>query len=120
MLTHVADFLEERFKISPQRTETAARFLVIAAAAIAFALCCTFIVAFDDIFMRFNSTANLGIGRVPTEDIITREEGSFISAILTEQERTPGAVASANRVQPGRPRRRPPTARLDRADSGLH
>ena len=88
MLIRVADLLEERFKFNPQRTETAARFLVMLAAAVAFALCCTFIVAFDDIFLRFNSTANLGIGRVPTEDIITREEGAFISAILTEQERT--------------------------------
>ncbi len=85
---HVADFLEERFEINPQRTETAAHFLLILAATAAFAIFCTFIVAFDDIFFRFNSTANLGIGRVPTEDIITREEGSFISAILTEQERT--------------------------------
>lgn len=84
----VADLLEERFNINPQRTETAAGFLLMLAAAVAFAFCCTFIVAFDDIFLRFNSTANLGIGRVPTEDIITREEGSYISAILTEQERT--------------------------------
>ncbi len=84
----VADLLEERFNINPQRTETAAGYLLMLAAAVAFALCCTFIVAFDDIFLRFNSTANLGIGRVPTEDIITREEGSYISAILTEQERT--------------------------------
>lgn len=88
MLTHVTDLLEERFNINPQRTETAAHFLLLLAAAVAFALCCTFIVALDDIFLRFNSTANLGIGRVPTEDIITREEGSYISAILTEQERT--------------------------------
>ncbi len=88
MLTHVTDLLEDRFKIHPQRTETAGYFLLILAAAVAFALCCTFIVAFDDIFLRFNSTANLGIGRVATEDIITREEGSFISAILTDQERT--------------------------------
>ena len=88
MLTHVTDLLEERFNINPQRTETAARILLVLAAAVAFALCCTFIVAFDDILLRFNSTANLGIGRVPTEDIITREEGSYISAILTEQERT--------------------------------
>jgi len=88
VLTHVADILEERFKINPRRTEIAAHFLVVTAASVAFALCCAFIVAFDDIFLRFNSTVNLGIGRVPTEDIITREEGSFISAILTEQERT--------------------------------
>ena len=85
---HITDLLDERLNINPQRTETAARFLLMLAAAVAFALCCTFIVAFDDILLRFNSAANLGIGRVPTEDIITREEGSFVSAILTEQERT--------------------------------
>lgn len=85
---HVVDFFEERFNINPQRTETATHFLLLLAAAVAFALCCAFIVAFDDIFLRFNSSANLAIGRVPTEDIITREEGAFISIILTEQERT--------------------------------
>ena len=87
MLTHVTDLLEDRFNINPQRTEAAAHFFIMLLAAVAFALCCAFVVAFDDIFLRFNSAANLGIGRVPTEDIITREEGSFISAILTEQER---------------------------------
>ena len=88
MVFHVANLLEERFNINPQRTETAAHFLLVLCAAIGFALCCTLIVSFDDIFLRFSSTANLGIGRVPTDDIIAREEGSFFSAILTEQERT--------------------------------
>ena len=64
-----------------------AHFVVVVGAAISFAICCTLIVAFDDIFLSFNSIANLRIGRVPTEDIIAREEGSFVSEILTEQER---------------------------------
>ena len=88
MVDQVADLLEERFNIRPERTEAAAHILLILIAAVMFALCCTLIIALDDIFLRFNSTANLGIGRVPTDDIIAREEGSFTSAILTEQERT--------------------------------
>lgn len=88
MVVTVADLLDERFNIRPQRTEAAARVLLLLMAAAAFALCATVVIALDDIFLRFNSTANLGIGRVPTEDIIAREEGSFISAILTEQERS--------------------------------
>ena len=88
MIVQVADLLEARFKIHPQRTEAAAHALLVMGATAVFALCCTLIVAFDDIFLSFNNRANLGIGRVPTEDIIAREEGSFVSAILTEQERT--------------------------------
>lgn len=88
MIVQVADLLEERFNIPPQRTDVAAHFLLVLVAALVFALCCTIIIAFDDIFLRFNSASNLGIGRIPTEDIIAREEGAFVSAILTEQERT--------------------------------
>ena len=88
MLASVADLLEERLNIRPERTEAAAHILLLLFAAAIFALCCTLIIALDDIFLRFNSASNLGIGRVPTEDIIAQEEGSFISAILTEQERT--------------------------------
>lgn len=81
------NLLDERFNIDPQRTRA---FVVVASvmvAAVAFGLCCTLIVAFDDIFLEFNSVANLTIGSVPTEDIIAREERSFVSEILTEQER---------------------------------
>ena len=88
MVVQVADLFKERLNIRPERTEAAARILLILLAAVVFALCCTLIIALDDIFLRFNSTTNLGVGRVPTEDIIAREEGSFVSAILTEQERT--------------------------------
>ncbi len=65
-----------------------ARFLAVFVAAIAFSVACAVIVAYDDIFLSFNSVANLRIGSVPTQDIIAREEGSFVSEILTEQERT--------------------------------
>ena len=87
MIVQLADLLEERLSIRPQRTEAAARVFLLLVAAAIFALCCTLVIALDEIFPRFNSRANLGIGRVPTEDIIAREEGVFISAILTAQER---------------------------------
>lgn len=87
MQLSLVDFFEERFNVDPMRTERALKAVLLLWAAAIFALCCTLIVAFDDIFTQFNSVANLRIGRVPTEDIIAREEGSFVSAILTEQER---------------------------------
>ena len=87
MYRYFTDLLEERFNISPERTRSVLHFVSVFAAAVIFAICCTLIVAFDDIFLRFNSVANLTIRSVPREDIIAREEGSFVSAILTEQER---------------------------------
>ena len=87
MYLHVTDLLEDRFNIDPQRTKTFGLFALVVVASVAFALFCTVIVAFDDIFLSFNNVANLTIGSVPTEDVIASEEGSFASEILTEQER---------------------------------
>ena len=75
MYLRLSDILEERFDVDPDWTERIAHFVVVLCAAITFALCCTVIVAFDDIFLGFNSVANLNIGKVPTDDIIAREEG---------------------------------------------
>ena len=87
MLTSLTERLEERFNIAPRRTRRAVRRSLILAFAALFALCCTLVVGFDDIFIGLNSAANLRIGSVPPEDIIAREEGAFVSAILTEQDR---------------------------------
>ena len=87
MSLQFSNLLDERFNIDPRRTESFLQFLLTIVAAVSFALCCAVIVAFDDIFLDFNSVANLTVGSVPTEDIIAREEGSFVSEILTEQER---------------------------------
>ena len=87
MSLQIADVLDERFDLDPRRTKSVVAFASIIVAAVGFALCCTLIVAFDDIFLNFNNVANLTLGSVPTEDIIAREEGSFVSDILTEQER---------------------------------
>ena len=87
MFTRFTESLAERFDIEPERTLKALRRSFILTFAILFALGCTVIVGFDDIFTGFNSAANLSIGSVPSEDIIAREEGSFVSEILTRQER---------------------------------
>ena len=87
MFTRFTELLEERFDIEPKRTLRAVRHSFILIFAILFALSCTVIVGFDDIFTGFSSTANLLPGSVPSEDIIAREEGSFVSEILTLQER---------------------------------
>ena len=87
MFTRFTELLEERFGIEPERTLRAVRQSFILIFAILFALSCTVIVGFDDIFIGLNSVANLKIGSVPAEDIITREAGAFVSEILTRQER---------------------------------
>lgn len=87
MFTRFTESLAERFDIGPERTLKALRHSFILTFAILFSLGCTVIVGFDDIFTGFNSAANLSIGSVPSEDIIAREEGSFVSEILTRQER---------------------------------
>ena len=87
MYLQFSDMLDERFNIDPRRTRAFVLFTLILVAAVTFALCCTMIVAFDDVFLEFNNIANLTIGSLPTEDIIAPEERSFVSEILTEQER---------------------------------
>lgn len=87
MVLDIADILEERFSLSPERTRQALRALLLLLLALAFIACCTAIVAFDDIFPGASSTANLTVGSVPAEDIIASEEGLFVSEILTEQEK---------------------------------
>lgn len=78
---------DERFNFDARRTRSFALYATFIVAAAVFALCCALIVAFDDIFLDFNNVANLTLGSVPTEAIIAREAGSFVSEILTEQER---------------------------------
>lgn len=87
MILRFSDLLDERFNIDSRGTKSIVRASTTVVAAVFFALCCTLIVAFDDIFLDFNNIANLTLGSVPTDDIIAREERSFVSEILTEQER---------------------------------
>ncbi len=87
MFLRFSDFLDERINIDSRGTKSIVRASTTVVAALFFALCCTLIVAFDDIFLEFNNIANLRLGSVPTDDIIAREERSFVSKILTEQER---------------------------------
>ena len=87
MFTRFTELLEERFDLEPKRTLKAVQYSFIFIFAILFALSCTAIVGFDDIFTSFSSAASLSLGSVPSEDIIAREEGAFVSEILTAQER---------------------------------
>ncbi len=87
MSLQFADMLDERFNLDPRWSKSLVAIASTIVAAAVFALCCTLIVAFDDVFLDFNNVANLRLGSVPAEDIIAREEGSFVSEILTEQER---------------------------------
>jgi len=86
MLHRFTELLEERFAISETQTVMVLRRSVIIVTVLLFAICCTIIVGFDDIFTGFNSVANLTIGSVPSEDVIAREGGTFISDSLTRQE----------------------------------
>ena len=87
MLTRFTEWIEERFGIAPKRARRGLRHSFTLAFAILFALSATVIVGFDDIFTGLNSAARLRPGSVPAEDIIAREEGAFVSKILTAQER---------------------------------
>ena len=87
MLTRFTEWIEERFGIAPKRARRGLRHSFTLALAILFALSATVIVGFDDIFIGLNSAARLRPGSVPAEDIIAREEGAFVSKILTAQER---------------------------------
>ncbi len=87
MYSRFTVLLEERFNVEPQYARQGLHYVLLLCLALIFVLCCTVIVGFDDVFVGLNSAANLTVGSVPSEDIIAREEGSFISEILTEQER---------------------------------
>ena len=93
MVYQLSNWLDDRFNFLPTRPRRAINYVIPCLVGGIFVLLCTLIVAFDEIVPGANSVANLRLGSVPTEDIIAREEGSFVSAILTEQER---AQAEAN------------------------
>jgi len=103
MVSRSKRFFEDRFGIRPQQTGTALRVLVLLALAVLFALCCTVVLSFDDVLLPFSSRASLGIGNVPAEDIVAREEGTFISAILTEQERAQALAQVSTAYNPADP-----------------
>jgi len=86
MLNRFTEQIEERFTFSENQTIEVLRRFVVIAVVLLFAISCTIIVGFDDIFIGFNSVANLTIGSVPSEDVIAREGGTFISESLTRQE----------------------------------
>lgn len=87
MLTRFTEWIEERYNIPPERTLGIFSRAVVMFAALLFAVICTFIVGFEDIFTDFNSVANLTINSVPSEDVVARENRTFVSEILTAQER---------------------------------
>ena len=87
MVGWLTTLLEERFNVRPQRARQALGGALLLAFALLFMLCATVVVGFDDVFVGLDSSANLTIAAVPADDIIAREEGAFVSQILTEQER---------------------------------
>ena len=87
MNSRLATLFDERFNIRQRRARQIIHGALLLALAVGFMLCATVAVGFDDVFVGLNSSANLTIAAVPAEDIIAREEGAFISQILTEQER---------------------------------
>ena len=120
MILRFSDTLDERFSIDSRRTESIVHAAMKVGVAIFFALCCTLIVAFDDIFLGFNNIANLTLGSVPTDDIIAREARSFVSEILTEQERNKVLSQVPPVFYPPRPQRRSSAARIDRDDYDIY
>lgn len=87
MLTQFTELLEEKYSIPTEQSLAIFQRTGVMIAAFIFAISCTVIVGFEDIFTNFNSVANLEMGSVPSEDVIARQGGTYTSNILTEQER---------------------------------
>ncbi len=86
MLTRFTELIDERFNIAPEQTNLVIKRTIVVIASLLFAFSSTLIVGFDDVFTQFNNVANLTIGSVPSDDVITRKDTTFTSEILTQQE----------------------------------
>ncbi len=87
MLNRLSGLIEDRFDIETKQTYRILRRSLVIFAALCFAVISTIIVGFDDIFVGLNSVSSLSIGSVPSENVIAREDSTFTSEILTNQER---------------------------------
>ena len=87
MLERLSEWLEDRFDLSDERLRGIARRSLIVLAGFAFVIASTLIVSFNDIFIAFDSVSSLEIGDVPQQDIVAVQSGTFVSEVLTEEER---------------------------------
>lgn len=85
MIEQFARLLEQYFNLDREPTIKFLHQLVVGGAAFLFVVISTLVVAFDDIFIRFNSIENLRIGSIAPQNIIAPDSTPFVSQILTQQ-----------------------------------
>lgn len=97
MIERLQDFIEARFSISREELFVYLQRAGIVLAGILFVLAATLIVAFDSVFLRFNSASDLEIGRITDRNIVAPQNGgTYVSEVLTEARRE----EARNNVQP--------------------
>ncbi|GAB5492399.1 MAG: HDIG domain-containing protein [Phototrophicaceae bacterium] len=118
MIERLQDFIETQFSIPRDDLLRYSQRGAVTFAGILFVLVATLIVAFDSIFLRFNSASGLEVGQIADRNIVAPANGgSYVSNVLTDIRR---AEAQAN-VQPIYSAPEPDIARIwgERAEQTL-
>ncbi len=88
MIERLQDFIETQFSISQEELLVYIQRAGVIFAGILFVLASTLIVAFDSVFLRFNSASELEIGRITDRNIVAPQNGgSYVSEVLTNARR---------------------------------
>ena len=94
MIKRLQDFIETQFSIPHDELGLYFQRGAVVFAGIMFVLVATLIVAFDSIFLRFNSASGLEVGQIADRNIVAPANGgSYVSNVLTDIRR---AEAQAN------------------------
>ncbi len=97
MIERLQDFIETQFAISQDELLVHLQRASVIFAAISFVLATSLIVAFESVFLRFNSVSDLEVGRITDRNIVAPQNGgSYVSDVLTEARRN----EVRNSVQP--------------------
>ncbi|MEL6306594.1 MAG: HDIG domain-containing metalloprotein [Chloroflexota bacterium] len=97
MIERLGQILEDRLSLPREQIIQGIQWTIAGVAILTFVLVATFIIAFESIFSRFSSTADLAIGQVANRNIVAPANGgSYISEVQTENLRE----EARNSVQP--------------------
>ena len=96
MIERLQQFIETRYSITQEQLTLYAQRSLVTIAVVIFVLVSTILVAFDNVFLRFNSSAVIEPGKVVNQRIVAPTDLSYESAILTERARED----ARNNVQP--------------------
>ena len=96
MAEQIAQLLEDRFQLPQARMLVILRRTLVFFAGLVFILVATLLVAFDSLFVRFNSIARLEEGDIAPRNIVAPNDTNYVSEILTARVQ----VAARNAVAP--------------------